>query len=110
MKGTTRRSLTTVATAAVIAAFALTACGGDDETVPGIESGTTGQTGGSAATDSTGPGNGPDSAGDRDPDAPDSSISDRPGGPDQSQGSQKKDGGGNGSGGVTPPPPSPAVP
>ena len=50
---------------------------------------------------------------DPNPDAPDNSISDRPGGPNQSGGAQKKNGGkgspGN-SGGITPPPPSPAVP
>jgi hypothetical protein len=116
------KRLTGVAVAALLVTSTLAACSGDDEPVPGTEAtGTNGQSGGSGGDGGGGTtgatGNGPDSAGDRDPDAPDNKISEKPGGPGESNGSQKnggkksgKNGGGSGSGGVTPPPqPSPAA-
>jgi hypothetical protein len=114
------RKYTATALAALLVAAVLGACGGDDEgdTVQGIPvTGTTGatsqaggdegdQNGGEDAGDYDSGGSAPDSAGDRDPDAPDSSVSDRPGGPDPDNTGQGD--GGGGSGGVSPPQPSPS--
>jgi hypothetical protein len=106
--------LTTILATAFVAASLTGACGGDDsEPVPGIEAGgTTGKNDSGAKSDASGgSANGPESAGDRNPDAPDNGISDRPGGPNQSGGSGQAGGngasGGSGSGGVSPPLPSP---
>jgi hypothetical protein len=105
--------LATILTASLIAASTLAACGSDeDEPVPGIEAGsaTSQSSSGEKGGNGDGASNGPESAGDRKPEAPDNSISDRPGGPNQSNGSQQDNGGsgGSGSGGVSPPLPSPA--
>jgi hypothetical protein len=89
-----------------IAVSTLVACGDDGDTPtpdgtvtePTGAAGPTGDpaTGGAPANNGSGTtgvtGNGPQSAGDRNPDAPDSGISDRPGGPDESNASQN-DGG-----------------
>ncbi len=115
MKGISKAGILATAVATILSASTLAACGGDDDPVAGIESGTTGQNGDSAGG---GTGNGPASSGDRNPDAPDQGISEKPGGPDPSNGSQKggesnRNGKGDDptSGGITPPSqPSPAAP
>ncbi len=118
MNGLISSRLAAVALVAILTASALAACGDDDDgPVTGIESGTTGKSGGASTTGENGQAaggggsaNGPASAGDRNPDAPDNGISEKPGGPDQSQGNQKNDKG-NPSGGIKPPTqPSPALP
>lgn len=94
--------IATFATTAALAASILGACGSDDNgSVPEVKTnGTTNVPGTTESSEDR-----PESAGDRYPDAPDNSISDRPGGPDQPNGG---DTGGSGSGGVSPPQPSPA--
>jgi hypothetical protein len=110
MNGLSRNALA-LATALMLSA-PLAACGedsSDEVTTPA------GQTGAAGTTGTTGSGgNGPDSAGDRDPDAPDNSISERPGGPQGGGADQNGPGGpdrgnqgGAGSGGLTPPSPQP---
>ncbi len=115
MKRIQRGRLLAAGLAVAISASTLAACGGDDDPVPGIESGITGQSGDTSANGQGGvdggSGNAPESAGDRNPDAPDKGISEKPGGPNQADGVQNngksgKNGGNAGkSGGVTPPPP-----
>ena len=104
-----------MAVAAIIIGSALGACGGDDNDgpvqgtpVPGETApGTTGQGGPNQGADTGQKGQqdgNPPSAGDRNPNPPDNSIGDRPGGPNSGNGAQ-----GGGSGGITPPvPPQPS--
>ncbi len=124
MNGIPKAGIVATAVAAILLASGLAACGGDNDPAAGIESGTTGQNGASNATGENGnpagggTGNGPASSGDRNPDAPDQGISEKPGGPDPSYGSQKdgksnRNGKGDDptSGGITlPPQPSQAAP
>ena len=124
MNRISRAGILATAVATILSASTLAACGGDDDPVAGIESGTTGQNGTPNTTGQNGnsagggTGNGPASSGDRNPDAPDQGISEKPGGPNPSNGSQKdgkpnRNGKGDDptSGGITPPSqPSPAAP
>ena len=72
--------IATFATTAVFAASMLGACGSDDnDPVPEVKTNGTTDVPGTTGSPEEGPG----SASDRYPPAPDSGISDRPGGPDQ---------------------------